>query len=229
MEIAKDETSIDELLGFNELLQGVHQGLRGQGIPDATTNEAQGQEVHVEQRGGRVIPENKERVVRGTGARDANGKSDVRAGHGCVGSSDFWHPPSRAGMEREDSLETVAYGSKVLSDTEMKYWAPKTEMFAVVTFVEKYRAYLGSEAFKLRVDNRALSWLKTYSIDQSYIGRWIIRLDGYNMIIEHRTRDKHQNADSLSRKMEFYERQEQREANRPEIKEGFSFMDKETL
>ena len=45
-------------------------------------------------------------------------------------------------------------------------------------------------------DNRALSWLKTYSMDQSYIGRWIVRLDGYHMIIEHRMRDKHQNADS---------------------------------
>ena len=98
----------------------------------------------------------------------------------------------------------------------------------MVTFVEKYRAYLGSEPFKLRVDNRALSWLKTYSMDQSYIGRWIVRLDGYNMIIEHRTRDKHQNAGSLSKKTEFYERQEKREADRPEIKDGFSFMDKET-
>ena len=98
----------------------------------------------------------------------------------------------------------------------------------MVTFVEKYRAYLGSEPFKLRVDNKALSWLKTYSMDQSYIGRWIVRLDRYNMIIEHRTRDKPQNADSLSKKTEFYERQEQRDANRPEIKEGLSFMDRET-
>ena len=48
------------------------------------------------------------------------------------------------------------------------------------------------------------------------------------MIFEHRTRDKHQNADSLSKKTEFYERQEQREANRPEIVDGFSFMDKES-
>ena len=117
-------------------------------------------------------------------------------------------------------LRPIAYGSKVLSDTEMKYGAPKVEMFAVVNFVEKYRAYLGSEPFKLQVDNRALSWLKTYLMDQSYIGRWTVRLYGYNMIIEHRTRDKHQNADSLSKKTEFYERQEQREANRPEIKEG---------
>ena len=48
------------------------------------------------------------------------------------------------------------------------------------------------------------------------------------MIFGHRTRDKHQNADSLSKKTEFYERQEQREADRPEIKNGFSFMVKET-
>ena len=125
-------------------------------------------------------------------------------------------------------LRPIAYGSKVLSDTEMKYGAPKAEMFAVITFVEKYRAYLGSDPFKLRVDNRALAWLKTYSMDQSYIGRWIVRLDGYHMIIEHRTRDKHQNADSLSKKTEFYERLEERQANQSEIKDGFSFLDKET-
>ena len=125
-------------------------------------------------------------------------------------------------------LRPIAYGSKVLSDTEMKYGAPKAEMFAVVTFVEKYRAYLGSAPFKLRVDNRALSWLKTYSMDQSYIGRRIVRLDGYHMIIEHRMRDKHQNADSLSKKTEFFERLEQKQANQAEIKEGFSFLDKET-
>ena len=48
------------------------------------------------------------------------------------------------------------------------------------------------------------------------------------MIIEHRTRDKHQNADSLSKKTEFIERLEQKQANQAEIKEGFSFLDKET-
>ena len=80
-------------------------------------------------------------------------------------------------------LRPIAYGSKALSDDEMKYGAPKAEMFAVVSFVEKYRTYLGSAPFKLRVDNRALSWLKTYPMDQSYIGRWIVRLDGYHMTI----------------------------------------------
>ena len=48
------------------------------------------------------------------------------------------------------------------------------------------------------------------------------------MIIEHRTRDKHQNADSLSKKTEFYEHLEEKQANQSEIKDGFSFLDKET-
>ena len=70
----------------------------------------------------------------------------------------------------------------MLSDTETKFGAPKAEIFAVVTFVENYRAYLGNSSFKLRVDNIALSWLKMYSMDQSYNCRWIVRLDGYHMI-----------------------------------------------
>ena len=92
-------------------------------------------------------------------------------------------------------LRPIAYGSKVLSDTEMRYGAPKAEMFALVTLMEKYRAYLGSAPFNLRVDNRALSCVKTYPMDHSYIGRWIVKLNGYHMIIEHRVCDKHQNAD----------------------------------
>ena len=101
----------------------------------------------------------------------------------------------------------------------MKYGAPKAEMFPAVTFVEKYRAYLGSATFKLRVDNRHLSWLNTFSMDQSCIGRWIVRLNGYHMIIEHRMRDKHQNADSLSMKSEFYENLDQKYANQAENKQ----------
>ena len=106
LEIAKNGTPIDELPGFCELLQRIHQRLCRQGIPDATVNETQGQEVHVKQRSRIVIPENKERVVRGTSTRDAKRERDVRAGHGCVGSSDFWNSPSGTRMEREISLET---------------------------------------------------------------------------------------------------------------------------
>ena len=85
------------------------------------------------------------------------------------------------------------------------------------------------EPFKLRVDNRALSWLKTYSMDQSYTGRSKVRLDKYNMIIDYRTRDNYQNNDSLSKKTEFYDRQEQREADRPEIKDSLLWTRERTI
>ena len=65
-------------------------------------------------------------------------------------------------------------------------------------------------------------------MDQSYIGRRIVRLDGYHKIIEHRTRDKQQNADSLSKKTELYERLKEKHASQAKIKDGFSFLDKDT-
>ena len=122
-------------------------------------------------------------------------------------------------------LRPIACESKILSDNEIKYGAPIADIFAVITFVEKCRAYLGSAPFKLRVDNRAPAWLKTCSINQSYVGRWIVRLAGYHMIKKHRTRDKHQNADKLSKKTEFYELLEEKRANQVEIKDGFSILD----
>ena len=105
----------------------------------------------------------------------------------------------------------------------MKCGAPKAEIFA-----EKYRAYLGRALCQLRVDNGALSCLKTYLMDHSYIGRWIVRLDGYHMIIEMRMRDKHHKADNLGKKSDFYEKMEQKQAHQVKIKEVFSFLDKET-
>ena len=49
------------------------------------------------------------------------------------------------------------------------------------------------------------------------------------MIIERRMRDKQQNADSLSKKTEFYERLEQKQASQAEIKEGSRFWTKKLM
>ena len=228
LEIAKNGTPIDDLPGFSELLQRIHQSYADKVYPMQQLMRHKGKKFTwnnaAEESFQRIKKELSEAPVLGMPTEKGMYVLDTDAS--VVATSGILHQEQE--WNGKTVLRPIAYGSKVLSDTEMKYGAPKAEMFAVVTFVEKYRAYLGSEPFKLRLDNRALSWLKTYSMDQSYIGRWIVPLDGYNMIIEHRTRDKHQNADSLSKKTEFYERQEQREADRPEIKDGFSFMDMET-
>ena len=73
----------------------------------------------------------------------------------------------------------------------------------MVTFLEKWYAYLADKEFTLRVDNIALRWLKTYSMDEGMIGRWITALGRFKMKVVHRTRDKHFNADGPSKKTKF--------------------------
>ena len=54
-------------------------------------------------------------------------------------------------------LRPIVYGSKSLTKTQMKYGAPKLEMYAVFYFIEKFHFYLAGREFTLRVDNQALS------------------------------------------------------------------------
>ncbi len=118
----------------------------------------------------------------------------------------------------------IAFGSKALSETEMRYSAPKSEMLAAIYFIEKYRPYLTRGVFTLRADNQALSWLKRYSMTRGMAARWIQRLDQYKFHVEHRKREKHQNVDSLSKKTEFYTKREEKDASLPPEMENFKFL-----
>ena len=108
------------------------------------------------------------------------------------------------GAPGERRLRPIIYGSKKLTTTQAKYGAPKLEMFAAYYFILKYHSYLCPRKFTLRVDNQALSWLKTYSTDQALIGRWIMTLDRYHFRVEHRPRTQHRNADGLSKRTNDY-------------------------
>ena len=166
LEIAKNGTPVDELPGFCELLREFIKGYADNVYPmqqlmrqkdkNFTWNNA------AEESFQRMKKELCEAPVLGMSTEKGIYVLDMN--ESVVAISGLLH-------QEQEFLRPIAYGSKVLSDTEMKYVAPKAEKFALVIFVEKYRAYLGSEPFKLRVDNRALSWLKTYSKHQSYIGK----------------------------------------------------------
>ena len=121
-------------------------------------------------------------------------------------------------------LRPIVYGSKSLTRTQMNYGAPKLEMYAVFYFIEKFHSYLAGREFTLRVDNQALSWLKTYSMDQAMIGRWIARLDQYHFKTIHRPRTQHRNADGLSKRTNDYVHREKIVEALPEVSRGFSFM-----
>ena len=97
-------------------------------------------------------------------------------------------------------------------------------MYAVFYFVEKFHSYLAAQDFTLRVDNQALSWLKTYSMDQAKIGCWIARLDQYHFKTIRRPRTQHRNVDGLSKRTNDYIHREQILEKLPEVSKGFNFM-----
>ncbi|MCP4478141.1 MAG: hypothetical protein GY818_08640, partial [Planctomycetaceae bacterium] len=120
----------------------------------------------------------------------------------------------------------ISYGSRALTGPELKYSAAKSELMALVYFCNHYRQYLLGRSFVVRVDNQALVWLKTYSGDRSgQMVRWIQLLSEYHFVVDHRTRDKHMNADSLSKLPEYYQGLYDREIEFPPRK-SVPFMTK---
>ena len=105
---------------------------------------------------------------------------------------------------RKTILRPIIYGSKSLTRTQLKYCAPKLEMYAIFYFIEKSNSYPAGREFTLRVDNQALSWLEIYSMDQAMNGCWIVRLDQYHFKTVRRPHTQHRNADGLSRRPNDY-------------------------
>ena len=123
-------------------------------------------------------------------------------------------------MEREDSLETNSIREQSFEDYGYEVWGTQTGNVRGFHLLGKLQGIFGQRAFQNTGRQKGTQLAE--NVLNGSDGRWIVRLDGYNMIIEHRKRDKHRNADNLSNKTDFQERQEQREADRPEIKDGFS-------
>ncbi len=70
---------------------------------------------------------------------------------------------------------------------------------AIIWSVKHFHKYLINKPFKIFTDHSALKSLQKISKLTGRRARWIIKLQQYNYIIEHRSGKKNQNADALSR------------------------------
>ena len=120
LEIAKDGTSIGELPGFFKLLQGVHQGLRGQSIPMQQLMRHKGKKLTwnnaAEESFQRIKKELCEAPVLGMPTEKGLYVLDTDAS--VVAISGILHQEQE--WNGKTVLRPTAYGSKVLSDTEVR-------------------------------------------------------------------------------------------------------------
>lgn len=100
------------------------------------------------------------------------------------------------------SERVIAYGSKVLQQSQRNYCTTRRELLAIVTFVKEYRHYLIGAPVLIRTDHAALIWLLRKKDPEGQMARWVSLLQEYDFVVQHRPGLKHGNADALSRCME---------------------------
>ena len=105
-------------------------------------------------------------------------------------------------LEQEDengNLRPVAYASRSLTLTEKNYHTTDLECLAIIWSVQHFHKYLINKPFKIFTDHSALKSLQKITEPTGRRARWIMELQQYNFVIEHRSGKKNQNADALSR------------------------------
>lgn len=100
--------------------------------------------------------------------------------------------------EGEDE-RVVAYWSQKLSSAQRKYQTTERECLAVILAVEKFRPYIEGAKFTVITDHASLLWLRNLKDPTGRLGRWALRLQPYDFVLQHRKGKFMVVADALSR------------------------------
>jgi transposase InsO family protein len=104
-------------------------------------------------------------------------------------------------LQRQDDelLHAVSYFSRMTTDVEKRYHSYELEILAVVESLERFKYYLVGKHFKLVTDcNSLVSTLKKKELVPR-IARWVLRIQDYDFVAEHRDGTKMAHVDCLSR------------------------------
>lgn len=103
-------------------------------------------------------------------------------------------------QEGDDGNEVViAFASRTLSQQEKKYTVTEKECLAVLFGVEKFRGYIEGTQVRVITDHYSLLWLNRLKDPSGRLARWAVRLQQYDLVIEHRKGSLNTVPDALSR------------------------------
>ena len=105
-------------------------------------------------------------------------------------------------QQQDNEERVIAYSSRTMSRSELKYETTRKELLAVVNGLKQFRQYLFGRHFVIRTDHAALSWLRRTPEPMPQLARWLTLIEQYDYEVVHRSGKKHGNADGLSRRPE---------------------------
>ena len=91
------------------------------------------------------------------------------------------------------------YASRSLNENERKYQSYEQECLAVVWAAEIFRQYIGRKKTIVKTDCAALQWLTQTKTHGARVMRWIMRLQEFELEIQHRKGKHSTDVDGLTR------------------------------
>eukprot|EP00121_Abeoforma_whisleri_P001347 Awhi_evm3s1195 len=101
------------------------------------------------------------------------------------------------GVERE---RTIAYASKLFNTHQLKWSTTEKECFGILwSTTEAFHRYVYGTSFILRTDHRPLLNITHKKMANERLQRWSLKLQDYDMEVQHISGVKHVDADAISR------------------------------
>ena len=103
-------------------------------------------------------------------------------------------------QEQEDDVwHPVGYWSKLLNETERRYYPTERECYAIVWAMRTLRPYLEGVRFKLRTEHAALRWILTITESTGRLTWWRLLLSEFDYEIDYIPGRVNSVPDSMSR------------------------------
>lgn len=93
----------------------------------------------------------------------------------------------------------IAFISKQLNTAQKNYTVTEFECLAAVVCVDKFRCYVEGMEFTIITDHASFKWLMNQKDLSGRLARWSLKLQAYDLKIEHRKGSANVVADTLSR------------------------------
>ena len=102
-------------------------------------------------------------------------------------------------QESEDGESVIAYASRLLKQSEIKYGMLQKEALGIVWSLKHFYPYLYGRHFTVVTDHRPLKWLNTMTVPNNLFACWISEIQSYYFDVIHRPGKLDGNADYMSR------------------------------
>jgi ribonuclease HI len=101
--------------------------------------------------------------------------------------------------DSEGNVNIVSTASRVMNNADKRYTNCEQELLAVVYALEKFRVHVYGNKIFVNTDNRALTFLQKCVITSNRVARWLIRIQEYDINLQHIKGVENHLADILSR------------------------------